>query len=224
MSLEVNIIRDRYPLDLLKKIIKFTNHSTLKKMREVCKRFHQIIETIPYWVNIPKLKPDIVQLNLLYYANSGLPMYVDKRGRIQVIQDQGYFNFIHRYFFGEIYSSEADEKIKYRILELTFNEIYRLNKRGYAAQGLRNDRRMYSYNDRSTYRNWHVPAYRTAWKIKSEIYPASVIKALDLVIGQRALYHQSSTSSNPYYDERCLIEKVYEHAIFWQGCRLDYKY
>lgn len=116
------------PSEIIHYIFEYLPPKDLVQAGATCKRFYKIAqsENLPARLQIPKLNPKIVQENALILWNYPEENFtVDAEGRLVHIAS---YHLIAR--FSKWCDKDVTVKVN-RIVEITFQEIYRLNQQGY---------------------------------------------------------------------------------------------
>lgn len=230
---------DSFPVEVIKYIFQFLPPNDLLKAGLVCKRFYKISQIDDFQLSIPKLNTKIIQENALGLWNYPEDNYnVGMKGKLIRVAPYHLYARLSNWIFAIFFNSSTYEKTQKNInraVEITFKEIYRLNKQDNIDNSRKQKplplkepllteessekkeiiaRRIYVWNPAWGYSAYH-PANYLADKILNSTQFAKqpeIEKAAQLVKGQADLYENLQ---NKYI----LFENVSDKKIFWRDLK-----
>lgn len=182
-------------LDITCQIFQYLSLKDFARAGAVCNNFYQTTQNEKFYhtrLMLPKLNPKIVQENALelwnYYPEGNFT--VDAEGRLSSLAS---YHFIAR--FSKWCDSDTEKKVN-KIIEITFQEIYRLNQLGYApgyapppiSVSPCSHRRLYVWHLNWFYSNYHPADYLADKILGSELSEPKILKAALLVKEQAGMY------------------------------------
>lgn len=216
------------PMEILFSIFEYLDTDELLKMRSTCKYVYTILSSddLPASLFL-KLNPKIIQANaLLLWTYPKSDYQVIKKYKLVHIDSVPFFAKFFKWCSDERLEKKMKKKMHKEVnkaVEITFREIYRLNKQGYSIKRPSNDfkaRRLYVWDLTWFYSNYVPADYPAKIILNSERFnDAKIHAAAKLVEEQGHLYEKNHykyyPDDNHYYDERiCWHPHSVEEALF----------